>query len=355
MTNKISIIIPTHNRSALLRSTLRCVRAQTWADREVIVVDDASTDDTVSVLTNEFPEVKVIRHDAPHGPGRARNAAIAASSGNWLFFWDDDDLMHSGHLEGLLREALAAPSHCLVAGRARGFAIVSGDVVLGPVFCAPAERSDTEMLIELLEPGSDRTITHSSILWPRKLFDTELWDERIAFYEDFDLCGRAILGGMHVVGREVGMFYIRMHSGPRITTDADGRRVLSPAVYRLKFADLLKAHPEHRGCATALRNGLMEQLIDLSGVAVAKEFMPRLEAAFKAWGGERFYLPYPPQHWLKRHIAQAVLDFGGLAALRPLLALGAKQRAADNTYISSFQPATTDADKADAGFILTYR
>jgi glycosyltransferase involved in cell wall biosynthesis len=74
--NKISIIVSTRDRSPLLRSTLRCARAQTWSDKEVIVVDEGSSDDTQSVLATEFPEVKVVRHDvgsviSPLSPARS--------------------------------------------------------------------------------------------------------------------------------------------------------------------------------------------------------------------------------------------------------------------------------------------
>ena len=154
-------------------------------------------------------------HDVARGSSAARNAGIAVATGDWLFFLDDDDLIHPRHLEELLREALAAPPDCLVSGRYRDFAIVSGDVVLAPVVCAAIDRPDAEALIELVDPESQRTITHSTILWPRKLFDTLKWDEDLAFNEDYDLFGRVILSGKHIVGREVGLYCVRMHSAAR--------------------------------------------------------------------------------------------------------------------------------------------
>ena len=352
--NKISIVVPTRNRSALLRSTLRSIGAQTWPDREVIVVDEASADDTAVLLAAEFPELKVVRHDVARGSSAARNAGIAAATGDWLFFLDDDDLIHPRHLEELLREALAAPPDCLVSGRYRDFAIVSGDVVLAPVVCAATDRPDTETLIELVDPESQRTITHSTILWPRKLFDTLTWDEDLGFNEDYDLFGRLILSGKHILGREVGLYCVRMHSGPRVTTGKSVRRKLAPAHYWLKWSGLLLARPEYRACAAAMRNGLMVLLIDLAGLPAADDVMPLLLAAFRAWGGQRFYLTHPPQHWLKRLIAQAVLDLGGLRATRGFLTLIAKLRRTDDDYVASFQPAASEADRADAAFIRTY-
>ena len=353
--NKISIIVSTRDRSPLLRSTLRCARAQTWSDKEVIVVDEGSSDDTQSVLATEFPEVKVVRHDVARGPAAARNAGVAAAGGDWLFFWDDDDLMHPRHLEELMGAALEAPPRCLVTGRQRDFAIVSGAVMLAPVFCAPAKRSDTETLTELLEPTRQRTITHSSILWPRELFDTLSWDEELAFNDDFDLFGRSILAGWHIVGREVGQYFIRLHTGPRVTTGVSTRRLLSPPRYYLKWSELLKQHPEHAACASALRNGLMEQLIDMTDVAAAKNLMPQLEAAFRDWGGRRFYPTHPPQNWLKRAVVRSILEVGGLSAMRRFLELVARVRSPRSDYISSFQPPATDADREHASIVRMYQ
>ena len=159
------------------------------------MVDEASTDGTVAMLERDWPNVKVVRNATPRGPGAARNVGIAHSTGDWLFFWDDDDLMHRDHLAELIKATLTAPANHLVAGRARAFAVVAGKTVLSPVICPPAERSDAETLAGFVDPGSPRTIVHSAMLWPRKLFDTVKWDEELLFYEDFDICGQAILAG----------------------------------------------------------------------------------------------------------------------------------------------------------------
>lgn len=352
--NKVSIIIPTRNRAKLLRSTLGCARSQTWADKEIVVVDEASTDDTPDMLARDFPEVKVVRNAAPRGPGAARNAGVAASTGDWLFFWDDDDLMAPGHIEALLQATLAAPADCLVSGRARCFAVVDGEVRLSPVIMAPADRSDVETFNEFFEPSAHRSVTHSTILWPRSLFGTVRWDEDLLFYEDFDVCGQAILAGRHIVGRDAGMYYVRLHTGPRVTTGMSTQRLLSPALFRLKWSDLLGGRPEFRACAPALRNALMEQLIFLSGSAAAKPLMPRLKAAFEAWGGTGFYVTNPPRHWFKRAVAQTVLNLGGLNAVRLLVALVDRLRPAHAGFVATLTTAATSVDLLDTASISLF-
>jgi len=73
--------------------TLRSVLRQRDVNLEVIVVDEASTDDTPAMLAAlNDSRVRVIRHDTPSGVANARNRAAAEAHGDWLAFLDDDDL-----------------------------------------------------------------------------------------------------------------------------------------------------------------------------------------------------------------------------------------------------------------------
>jgi len=90
---EVSVVVPTRNRSALLAMTLRSVLRQQDVDLEVIVVDEASTDNTPALLTTLGDgRVRVIRHDTPRGLSAARNHGAAEARGEWLGFLDDDDL-----------------------------------------------------------------------------------------------------------------------------------------------------------------------------------------------------------------------------------------------------------------------
>jgi glycosyltransferase involved in cell wall biosynthesis len=90
---KVSVVVPTRNRSALLATTLRSALAQRDVDLEVIIVDEASTDDTAAVI-GRFGDsrIRVIRHEKPQGVSVARNRGAAEAHGEWIAFLDDDDL-----------------------------------------------------------------------------------------------------------------------------------------------------------------------------------------------------------------------------------------------------------------------
>lgn len=347
--------MPTRNRASLLRRALMGVQAQTLWDKEIVVVDDASTDGTLAMLASEFPRVKVVRHRFSRGPSAARNTGVAATTGDWIFFHDDDDLMHPSHIADLLAATLDAPPNSLVAGRSRDFAIVGDEVVLGAPVWTAAERSDTDTLVQFLDPNGPRTVTHTTILWPRPLFDTARWDEALGFYEDFDLCGRAILSGLHVRGREVGMYYIRVHAGPRLSSAGDDTaQLVSSARYWLKWAALLHHRPEHRACAQVLRDGLMDCRIRLSNRPAGQAYMPQLEAAFRQWGGDRLYVTPRPRNPLKRAIGNAVVDIGGFPALHRLLGLVDSLRREGKSYLDTLQAPAAAADRQDATHIRRY-
>jgi glycosyltransferase involved in cell wall biosynthesis len=91
MVPRVSVIIPTYNRTALVQEAVASVLAQTYRDFEVVVVDDGSTDGTTAALA-DYQEVQVHRHRRRRGVAAARNTGVAAARGQWLAFLDSDDL-----------------------------------------------------------------------------------------------------------------------------------------------------------------------------------------------------------------------------------------------------------------------
>lgn len=351
MSDKVSIIIPTRNRRDLLRQALRSARAQTWPDTELLLVDEASSDGTADMMAAEFPNVRIVRHDVPRGPGGARNAGVAVTDGDWVLFLDDDDLLHDRHIEALVDASrnLTVGSE-IVSGRWRRFTTVAGEVRLGPVVCAPKSRRGIETLAEALEPNGEGTICCHSVLWPRAVFADVLWDEKLSTNGDVDFVGRAILSGRQIVGRQVGMAYYRSHVGDRVAGVTSLRGLLSSARYRLKWSQLLLSHPEQQVCAPAMRNGFMALMIGLSGVPEAQELMPFLQDAYHLWGGQGYYMSNPPRHPLKRLVAEGTLRIGGLVALNWLLKQ-TRRPARDPQPLAGYNPPATASDNADVAAI----
>jgi glycosyltransferase involved in cell wall biosynthesis len=96
--------MPTHNRSILLKRAIESVLNQSYKNIELIVVNDGSSDDTVSILDvyKEKHGVKVIHVKEPNGACHARNLAIESANGYYITGIDDDDEILPNHISSLL-------------------------------------------------------------------------------------------------------------------------------------------------------------------------------------------------------------------------------------------------------------
>lgn len=104
----VSVIIPAYNAEATIAQAIESALEQTLAPRQVVVIDDGSTDRTASLVSARFPTVLCLR-TANGGPSRARNRGLAEASCSWVAFLDADDIWHPEKLR-LQAKALAAAS-----------------------------------------------------------------------------------------------------------------------------------------------------------------------------------------------------------------------------------------------------
>ena len=112
----VSIVMPCYQNGATLEKTVRSVQAQTVGNWELIAVNDGSSDDTgarLRELADGEPRLRVLEQENG-GVSRARNAGLAASRGQWVFFVDADDLLTPDALAVLL--ALADEETDVVCG-----------------------------------------------------------------------------------------------------------------------------------------------------------------------------------------------------------------------------------------------
>jgi GalNAc5-diNAcBac-PP-undecaprenol beta-1,3-glucosyltransferase len=101
---KVSVIVPTRNRSGLLARALRSVCEQSETDIEIIVVDDASEDGTGQGVAEQLDDrIRYLRLEQNLGPTGAKNAGLDAITGEWFTILDDDDEMVPDALSALLR------------------------------------------------------------------------------------------------------------------------------------------------------------------------------------------------------------------------------------------------------------
>lgn len=107
----VSIIIPAYNKRDYICDTLESCKNQTYSDFEVIIIDDCSTDDTVSkikefVAKNNSLPIKLFENEENKGVSYSRNYGISEATGKYVLFLDADDVLHPDALSLLYETAL---------------------------------------------------------------------------------------------------------------------------------------------------------------------------------------------------------------------------------------------------------
>ena len=107
MTPLVSIIMPSYQTAAWIGAAIASVRAQTFPDWELLIVDDGSRDDSLAVIERAAEaelgqRILLTRHAGGLGAARARNLALAAARGRYVAFLDSDDLWYPGKLAAQL-------------------------------------------------------------------------------------------------------------------------------------------------------------------------------------------------------------------------------------------------------------
>ena len=108
----VSVIIPTYNREQFVTKAIESVLNQSFRDREIIVVDDGSTDKTSQNLERYQDKIRYI-YQKNAGASAARNTGVKASKGEWLAFLDSDDEWTAEYLSKQIQKTGEVPRVCM--------------------------------------------------------------------------------------------------------------------------------------------------------------------------------------------------------------------------------------------------
>ncbi len=194
----ISVVIPAYNSQDYIADSIKSVFNQTWKPKEIIVVDDGSTDKTADVVNSLDPpdglKIVLLRQENS-GPSAARNRGLKAANGNWIAFLDSDDIWKP--------EKLAAQVSCLSDNPESG--LIFGDMELlrpgkdmiasafqkfgFPDGCQNREwKNAFERLLERNPIPTSSVLVRKKAIQLAGYFDEQLWHG-----EDYDLWLRLAL------------------------------------------------------------------------------------------------------------------------------------------------------------------
>jgi glycosyltransferase involved in cell wall biosynthesis len=212
----VSVILPTRDRLELLRRAVASVRAQTEPRFELIVVDDACSDDTPAFLQQlavADPRIRMVRNTVPSGGGGARNAGIRLSRAQWVAFIDDDDEWLPHKLE---RQLQTLQSNRAAVACSCGY-LVRSTSGTSKVMAVRANTTVQELLTNNWLGGASTCVCSSEALR-----DIGGFDPGLRAGQDLDLWVRLRQRAEVAVCAETLVIH-RAHAGPRITTDTQSQ------------------------------------------------------------------------------------------------------------------------------------
>jgi GT2 family glycosyltransferase len=197
----VSVVVPNWNGSSYLPACLESLRRQAYRERDVILVDNGSSDDSVQLVRRRFPETRIVCLPENLGFARAVNAGIEAATGEYVAFLNNDAEAAPGWLEELVacmerHPAAAAVSSKMLQRQDPRLLDDAGDMMTRYLRAYPRGRGeedsgqyDEEM--EVFAASGGASLWRAKVVRELGLFDEDLF----AYYEDVDLSFRARLAG----------------------------------------------------------------------------------------------------------------------------------------------------------------
>lgn len=183
-----SVIMPNYNNGKYIKEAIDSVRRQTYKHWELVIVDDASTDDSLEIIRPFLIDsrIKLIRNDVNKGVAHAAKLAVENSSGELIGTLDSDDVLDENAVMVMVNESIADPEIGLFYSN---YYKCDNDLnVLGKVDLLYPLPDNVSLQEILLGRKYDGTISWHFRAFRRSAYDkTEGYDTRLFCYEDRDI------------------------------------------------------------------------------------------------------------------------------------------------------------------------
>lgn len=186
-----SVIVPLYNKENFIESTLKSILDQAFTNFEVLVIDDASTDCSLQIVSGiASDKVRIIKHQSNQGLSASRNTGIAAASGHYIAFLDADDRWETNYLETLFSLINQFPKAKLFA--TKYLEVHSKSVALSPK-TRLQNKTENSIVADFFKSSLSQPIyCPSSLCVDKTVFEViGSYDKQITFGEDVDFNIRA--------------------------------------------------------------------------------------------------------------------------------------------------------------------
>jgi hypothetical protein len=220
----VSIIIPCRNGAQWLAEAIESCLAQSWTEREVIVVDNGSSDRSLAVAQRYEPAVVTLQCHQP-GASAARNLGLQRARGDFIQFLDADDVLGPHKIEAQLERLASAPPGLVATGAWARFRHNPHEAVFSaePVW---ADLEPEEFLISSWRGGG--MMPNFAWLAPRAVIDQAgPWNERLSLNDDGEFFCRVALASSGIVFCGDARGYYRSAAGPTLSRRRDQEALAS--------------------------------------------------------------------------------------------------------------------------------
>lgn len=195
----VSIIMPAYNVASYISEAIESVIAQSFKNWELIIIDDGSKDATQKIVSQYIPHKQISYfYQENKGVSSARNTAIAKSKGIYIFPLDADDKINSNFLEQAVKVMQEDQEVELVYGNVTYFGTMKEQFVL-------PEYTYKKLFVQNL-------IVVSALFKKASFKKTNGYDERLPFFEDWDLWLQLLNSNSKVVKLNKVALYYRKHN-----------------------------------------------------------------------------------------------------------------------------------------------
>lgn len=209
---KVSIIIATYNRGHFIFETLKSIVNQSFKEFECIIVDDGGTDNTVEVIKSILDsDNRFSFHKRPNShkkglPG-TRNYGISIAKGDYIIFFDDDDIIHPENLQICVNEFKNISIDFCKYDKKAFF----GE--FNYVFESAIIQNRTKFDVSNIQSLVDNSAMFAScvVMWKKKCFFNNLFNENLMYAEEWELYPRIISSGFSGITIDTTLYYNRKH------------------------------------------------------------------------------------------------------------------------------------------------
>ena len=216
----VSIIIPVFNSEKYLAEAIQSALDQTWSNKEIIIVDDGSTDSSLSVAKTFESEIVKVFSQKNNGASSARNKGLQESTGDFIQFLDADDLLMPGKIETQIKQLNNSQdklSICPVIHFNRFNTNISSLMPTSKELTLYKDHDNPfEFLINLydIKNGQAAIIPIHSWLTPKKLLNPSVkWNESQTVNDDGEFFCRVVLSSTGIVATKDTFCYYRKYAG----------------------------------------------------------------------------------------------------------------------------------------------